>query len=642
MTSTSTLTSLAILSVYVNQDSNYLEYLNPFILHVLIEERPDPVKSDVVSRHLRDHFGLEIPYQTVETVLKRMARHNVIGRQNYVYRITGELPDPGITAKADGVKRQIDSVVSALLEYSQNGIKPFASTEHAVAAICSFLSSFDVTCLRAALQETAIPSIGRTHKTDIVQVSEFVQHLQRSSPVLFHNFLVLLQGNMLANALLCPDLHDAPPTFENVDFYFDTPLLIPLLGLEDDSRLSAMRELIVLLAKLGGKAFAFSHTLRELQRVIASAANKLNSPDGRGRIIREARERGTGKAELVRIADKLEEELAGLAVDIEDTPQHIVDLQIDESAFEDVLKDEVSYSNNPNAILHDINSVRSIYAIRGQKPALSLENASAVLVTSNNAFANAAWRYGQQHESSRDVSVVITEFSLANLAWLKAPMNAPDIPKTQLLAFSFAALMPSRKLLDKFMTEIDRLESSGSIAARDHQLLRSSQLVNSELMHLTLGEDTALTSETVMQTLKRVTGEIRKEETAKIVKEEEAHRATQASLSTQVTQNKAMREIICRRCFRIANIIAWTVTSTLGAVFLAGLYQEIGMNSPLSTEGRIVIAFFAVYVAVPVGNLFFNFTFLNFHRKLQNGLFTRLLQRESQALGVQVSDFDCE
>ena len=227
-TTTSTLTSLAILNVYVNQGLNYLDYLLPFILHVLIEHRPDPVKSDVISSLIHNQFGLEIPYPTVEIVLKRISRRYAVKRENHLYRITGDLPDPQIATKARAVKGQIDSVVTELVQYSQNGIKPFTSSEQAMVAIGTFLSSFDVTCLRAALRETVIPKLEGNHTSDMVQVSEFVQHLQRTSPMLFQNFLVLLQGNMAANALLCPDLQYAPPRFQSVQFYLDTPLLIRL------------------------------------------------------------------------------------------------------------------------------------------------------------------------------------------------------------------------------------------------------------------------------------------------------------------------------------------------------------------------------------------------------------------------------
>ncbi len=642
MASTSTLTSLAMLSVYVNEGLDYLEFLRPFILQVLIEQRPDPVKSNSVSDLLLEHFGLQIPYQTVELVLKRISRDNAISKENHIYRISGEIPDPRIATNISSAKGQIDSVVNELISFSQTGIKPFTSFDLAVEAICRFLASFDVTCLRAALSDTAIPKLEGKHTSDIVQVSEFVQHLQRSSPTVFQNFSVLLQGNMAANALLCPDLHDAPPTFENVGFYLDTPLLIPLLGLEEDSRRSAMLELIELLKKLGGMLLVFSHTLQELYGVVASVANYLNSTKGRGPIVIEARKRGTGRAELLLFAEKLEEELAGVGVHVEETPRYEESSQIGESVFEDVLKDEVKYYNNPNAIVYDINSVRSIYALRGNMAATSLEKASAVLVTSNSAFAKAAWNYGQQYESSQDVSVAITDFSLANLAWLKAPMRASNIPKSQLLAFSYAALVPNSGFLDKFMAEINRLESKGEVSVRDLQLLRSSPQAIPEVMHLTLGEDKALTGETLIQTINRVTQEIKKEEAAKTVEEQEAHRETQASLSMQVTQNKTILDNIYRRCLRNARIMAGTATTLMVVVFLVGLCAEITNVSSHLIIRRIIIFCSAVYLLLSAGNMLCNFNFLIFHNGLQKYLFNRLLQREAKAIGVPLSDFDSE
>ena len=131
--------------------------------------------------------------------------------------------------------------------------------------------------------------------------------------------------------------------------------------------------------------------------------------------------------------------------------------QIDEAAFEEILEDEVSYYN-PRAKEYDINSVRSIYVIRGKKPAPSVEKAQTIFVTSNSGFARAAWEYGQQFDASRNVSSVISDFTLANIAWLKAPIGAPTVPVTQLLAFSYAALEPSRELLGRYLKEIDRLE----------------------------------------------------------------------------------------------------------------------------------------------------------------------------------------
>ena len=383
--STATLTSLAILKVNVDQGRDYLDYLRPFILQVLVDYKPDPITNSVVTGYIGEKFGLVIPERTVEIVLKRISRNHAIERKEHVYRITGDLPDPQIAVKQDKAKRQIDAVVSGLQQFSQDGRKPIRDLEHAVVAICAFLAMFDVTCLRAYLRGTAIPQLEGTHHTDIVLVSDYVQHVQRTDPERFNSFLMLVQGHMLANALLCPDLQNVSPTYRELTFYLDTPLLVQRLGLEGESKQNATRELIDLLTKLGGKVVAFSHSREELYGVLLGAAANVDSPNGRGLIVREGRKRGTTRSDLLLLAESIDDKLHKCGVRVEDTPRYNEAFQIDETIFEQFLDDEVSY-RNPRAKEYDSNSVRSIYAIRGNKPAHSLEKSRAVFVTSNAAF----------------------------------------------------------------------------------------------------------------------------------------------------------------------------------------------------------------------------------------------------------------
>ena len=501
--STNTLTSLAILKVNIDQGRDYLSYLDPFILQVLVDHRPDPVTDEVVSRYIREQFGLEIPERTVQLVLKRMSRNRLLTKADRVFRISNDLPDPQITAKQREAERRIRALSFGLCQFSQDTSRLISNPEDAVIAMCAFLAEFDIACLRSYLRGSAIPQLDGYHGSDIVLVSEYIQHVEQAEPEQFKNFLILLQGHMLANALMCPDLQNVLSNYRNVVFYLDTPLLVQRLGLEGEVKQAAVRELISLLNRLKGRVATFSHSCEELQRVLQGTASHLDSSDARGLIIVEARKNGTTKSDFLLLAESIEDKLGEVDIEVVGTPPYFKNFQIDETVFENVLSDEVGYVN-PRAKEYDINSVRSIYAIRGNRSALSLEKSQAVFVTSNTDFAKAAWHYGQRFEASRDVSSVISDFSLANAAWLKAPLGACDIPKTRLLAFSYAALQPSYKLLNRFMAEIDKLQNQGKITARDHQLLRSSPLVNEELMHLTQGNDSSLTAQTITQTLERV------------------------------------------------------------------------------------------------------------------------------------------
>lgn len=635
--SSATLTSLAMLKVHIDQGKDYLDYLRPFILQVLVDQKLDPVTDRNVRDHIRAQFGLEIPERAVQVVLKRLSRDFPLEKREGVYRITGALPNPGIIEEKSKAERHIQAVVSGLTEFSKGTVKEFTISDEAVTAICAFLAEFNIPCLRAYLRGTAIPTIDGKRDSDIVRVSEYVLHLQKTDPERFDSFMIMVQGHMLANALLCPDLQNAPKTYNDVTFYLDTPLLVRRLGLEGEPKRAAIESLIGLLRNLGATVGTFSHSRDELERVLKGAAQNVDARDGRGAIVIEARRNGTTKSDLLLLAGQLDEKLAQAMIEVKDTPRYIADFQIDEKAFEKALGDEVAYFN-PRAKEYDINSVRSIYVLRKGSSPRNVERSRGVLVSSNSGFSRAAFEYGLRHEESREVSSVITDFSLANMAWLKAPMGAPSLPTTEILAFSYGALQPSKELLSKYLLEIDKLEKQGKITANDHQLLRSSTLAQEELMRLTLGDEGALTEETVTETLRRVSSEIRKEETGKLTAEQEAHRKVQDELASERAKKKKIQERLYWRCRRKARIFAWFLSVFIGLLLMAGLAAGLGLRSSNQILGWLLTAGVGVVLLLTLGNLIMGSTVQGLHERVQQRCLKWLIKREAIVIGLNLED----
>ena len=640
--STATLTSLAILRVTVDHKGDYLNYLRPFILQVLCDHKPCEFSGSDISKYIRDQFGLEIPERTIGIVLKRIARQYSIKRESGKYRMSGELPDPGIRQRRAAAERHIAAVLWGLQRFSEETINPIDNDEDAVSAICAFLSEFDVTCLRAYLRGTAIPNLDGRHTTDVVLVSDYVRHMQRTDPGRFDSFLILVKGHMLANALLCPDLQNAPATYRNVIFYLDTPLLVKRLGLEDKLKEEAISALIDLLIKLGGRVAAFSHSCDELQRVVRGAADYLDTHEGRGAIVLEAKKRGTTRADLLLFADSIEDKLEQVGIKVEPTPPYKKDFQINEELFEQMLEKEESHRHNPEGKRFDINSARSIYVLRGGRLVQSVEKARAVFVTSNAAFARAAWKYDRHFEPSQNVSSVMPDFSLANTAWLKAPMGAHQIPTTQLLAFSYAALEPSDEFLSKFLAEIDKLERSGEITERDHQLLRSSVRAIPEVMHITLGVESALTKETVTQTLERVSSEIKREESNKLMSEQKAHQKIRDELDIQETQISEVRSNIYWRCRRTASNLARVFSIGLAILLASCLIAGLGLLPKAMVPAWLLIGSSVTLALAAFANLLVGATVRRLHERIQGKCLTWLLKREEKALGIALNEFNTD
>ncbi len=638
---TSTLTSLALLKVTIDQRRDYFDYLRPFILQVLLDPRALDITDHTVAQQIEEQFGLVIPQRTVQLVLKRLSHSYPISRKEGAYQITGDLPDPHITERQAEAEQHIEHILNSLEEFSQSTLHPLNAVQEAVDAVLAFLAEFDISCLRSYLRGTAIPSTQDGHSTSIVLVSDFVRHIKDVRPELFQSFLVLVQGHMLANALLCPDLNRVTQDYRHVTFYLDTPLLVQRLGLEGSAKEAAAHDLIDLLLRLKAKVVAFEHSVDELRSVVLGAADHIDSPAGRGAIVVEARRRGTTRSDLLLFAESIETRLQNASIEVEETPKYIAKFQIDEKAFESVLDDWVGYRNQ-RAKIYDINSVRSIYTIRARHQAPTIEQSKGVLVTTNHSFASAAWNFGQQHESSRDVSSVITDFTLANTAWLKAPLGAPNIPTTQLLSFAYAALEPSDELLDKYMAEIDKLETGGSLSVRDLELLRSSPRVYPELMGYTLGDDMAVRPESITQISNRISEQIRAEETDKLVEEQKAHRITQEALSDERKERGDLIANLYWRCQRKAKMQAWVIslclTTIVVALMVVGLLAERQVIPQFATAAWPIVGISAVLTILAILNLVLGLSVRGFHGWIQKRIAQRLLDSESMSLGINLDE----
>lgn len=636
--SSTTLVSLAILKVQMDRGNDYLDHLQPFVLQVLADHEADSITPSFVYQSIREQFGLEIPQPTITLVLNRVARRLPVTKSHGAYRITGTIPDPDLVSKQASARRHIDAVLEGLREFSISTAKPLSTNEDAVTAICSFFQRFSIPCLRSYLRDTAIPTIKRHTNSDIVLVANYVQYLRRTSPERFESFLVMLQGHMLANALTRPDLSTAKAHYRSVIFYFDTPLLVQLLGAEGDAKRAAIGDLLTLLHRLRGRTAAFAHSLDELHTVLEGAAEHVNSPDGRGAVVLEARRRDTSRSDLLLLSRLAEDRLADLGIEVLPTPPHIDTFQIDEEVFERVLDDGVGYWN-PRAKQYDIDSVRSIFTIRGDSAARDLERARAVLVTSNSAFAKAAWGYGQQYEGFHDVSSVITDFSLANMAWLKVPMGAIGVPTTQLLSYSYAALQPSRRLLDRYMDEIDKLEARGDVPERALLLLRSSPKVYDELTRLTLGDDGALTEKTLSEIHAHIADEVKKEETAKLAAEQRAHRRTQEALHEHQAREVQRVETIYWRCANRARCLARAFWYSVGAVCVAGTLGSVGVGTNNSIMAAALAISCLVLPLVALANLLTGSTVAKWSNRIETWAHEWLFAREARRGGVDLHQF---
>lgn len=638
MNNATTLSSIAMLKVNIDSGKDYLEYLRPYVLQVLVDSPPDVVTDASVALLINEICGLVIPKRTIQILLRRLAKDGCLSRENGIYTIVGKLPISSNLSIKSEAERKISIINKELSKFAKESAGRNITEEEASECLVAFLSKFSIPCLKSYLRGTTLPSGTGHNDWQVRLVGQFVSELTLKIE-LFDNFMTLVQGNMLANALLCPDLNSVSNSYDDVVFYFDTPLLIQLLGLDGEQEKQAIEEVVNLVQRLNGTVAYFNHTFDELYNSIIISADYIDSPKGRGTIVNEARKSGRSKSDLLLMAEHAANSLAAFKIHSVQAPLYDEKnhkFEISEQVFGAVLDDAVNY-HNPRAKEYDIQSVRSIYVLRKGNSPVSIEKSRAVLVTNNSGYAKAAYEYGKKFEQSREISAVITDFSLANTAWLKAPQGAPSLPRKEVLAFAYAMLRPTNDFWDKVLDEAEKLELNGTISARDHQLLRSNHHVQNELMKLTLGDDAALTETSIKETLRRVTEEIRTEDAIKLQQSEDKRAFLAKELEDKIAKEEVIKEKIYWRCDKRAKREALAISALIWFMQLAVALFGLVKIPEGSKFGWVMIAVGVFSGVIRIAGAYFDIKPLNVFFKYKEWRRSWLERREYEYLSIDRS-----
>lgn len=571
-----------MLRVHAEYGRNYLDYLIPFITNVLRVVK-GAISDDEVQSLVRTKFGLNVPIHACNLVLRRLAKKGCLIREHGNFTINRPLPEDDIDARLVEGQRDQVAIVSALLRHSSTRHGVNWSPNDAENALVAYLGRFSLEFMRSFSKGTTLPRIDESEASHFV-VSTFLAEMLTSDLSLFERVAKLVKGHMLANALLCNDLESIQKKFGGVTFYLDTPFIMRLLRFWGDAAYRAAEELISLLRQLDGKIAIFEHTIVEVFQVLTFTEDHVNDPKlSDHKMLASLRREGIGSADLAMIRGTFDRFLEGMKVERRQAPHYDEKHQIDETLLENAIRDEIHYSKE-KALQHDINSIRSIFALRKSHHPLRIEDAAAVFVTTNGDLAQAAFTYGRHYESASEVTTVITDFSLANIAWLKAPMSAPDLPMMELMAECYAAMDPSPQLWGKFINEADKMKEDGRISPEDHEILRHSPVTRDQLMNLTLGADEALSGGTIQEVLERTKASLTEAKNLEIDEERQRHTATLLREQGLRESQSNLEKRLARGASMTGTTIKWIVFAGVFIIIALALVCAAGYMKPDNGE----------------------------------------------------------
>lgn len=597
----STLASYAILKVNWEQPERK-DYLDNFVLIVAeaIRHLPDNIISlkDLQTK-INSMFGLEIPQNTINSLLKRVKKQGYIKVDHGVYtKDEYELDKLNFSKIEQSVRQSYESLLGGLVQFVSEKYNESWTANEAENALEEYLQENQVRLLNDIINRE-ISSI--EVKTQYI-VAKFIEHLQilQSSELDFLE--TIIKGNLLANSIFLTEPSTYQRKFSNTMIFLDTSLVIYALGYAGEPRKWPVLELINLLKNYGANLAVFRHSYDEIVGILSACSEVFRRrafEDSYGPSIEYFIEHGYSETDIMMFIRNLETDLANLGLSIVDKPDYDDHKNIiDEEAYCQYLKENIYYSKE-RPLERDKDSIAAIFRLRKGQTYIYLEECRALFVTSNTGLAYSTRDYFEFNYKPGTASLAITDYELTNLVWLKDPTLSPNLPRRRLIATSYAAVQPSDSLWSKYLQTIKGLEEKGELSNDQYFILRHSIQAKSELMEKTRGNEEVFTEGTIDEILNSVVGRIRAEDIEKLNSEMQAkrealqkfesEREVRIKLQEEIEQNKNnRREKINNRAEKLTK---WSIVvlNIFFSILLGYLTYAISPLGPLNIDPNNVI-----------------------------------------------------
>lgn len=508
------LASLAILRInWDTQQQSWIDNFVPFVTECLrIPDAPSLEVGDV-QRALGDQFGLNVPAGALRTILRRAVRRGLATQEDGRFAVVPDaLVDDGLQRQRQDALRQQAALLDKLRQFASREYQRDLAREEAEQALLAYVEELALPLLRTMLGAATFEPAPQDQGDHYI-VSAFIAGLVERDPQGFEYLETVVKGSMLASSLYLGDLGAVNQRFQQVTVYFDTPFLLDALGYAGKEIAQPALELLGLVRDLGARLACFGHTVTELQGVLGGIANGLRNPRRRAaltlsRVEEHFVHEGLGPSDIEVFLNTVERDLRTLGINLSPTPRYEEHLGVDELALEDLLQAEVGYQNQ-YARRHDLDALTAIWRLRHGQAQRRLETCRAIFVTTNAPLVRAARRFFAAGYDGFTWPLAVLDHDLATLAWLKRPLQAPDLPRKQIIADCYAALRPEGRLWARYLEEIEALRHRGELSNDHFVALRYSVDARRALMDTTLGDPEAISGTTVHAVLSATLGSIR-------------------------------------------------------------------------------------------------------------------------------------
>ena len=616
--------SLAIIKTHwENNKSDYIDNFIPFTGALLNEKKYNEIDFDVFQADFRERYGLFIPINALVTIFNRAKKNGLVYRdQGKIFAKHENLSQYDFSLSSSSTERKFKNLINAIKDYSKKSYEIELEDEEIESALLSFLKEHDLDILFAAKDKSVLPEVKSSKKIKYV-ISTFSIHVYENDPQLFQFLLDISVGHALSGAILYSEFNSFSGKLKSLNIYFDTPILLGLMGFNGKYKKKSIEELISILNDEGANLFLLKTTRGEVDSILSDCHKWLEKGsydlEKSSRILRYCHRNGISATDVERKILNLDSFLANrnvISTEVPDYSQqkHVIDEnQLEETILStyrsiiDNFDDELA--DKKGTISRDVKVLSGIYRFRqGYKPK-TIKDSKALFITTNTALAFASRRFESSHNGTGfTIPTCLTDVFLGTVIWLQSPQKVEAINSKRFVADCYAAIQPGESLIKKYLAEIEKLKEEKRIDNDEYYLLRSHRASLNLLESKTMGDPDAFDASSTEEILDNIVESIRYKESQKLKEEIDEHTKTKDQLAEEQERIGRLESSLDRKSERIAKQVGKFIFGLVTILIAFGIYVNLFPESFELNKTSKTILWFVIGI-VTLLNLLTGFNF---------------------------------
>lgn len=455
-----------------NDTRDMLDCLLPFLTHCLKKQAGNQLDLEKLKEEIEDSFQLTIPTFAFPQFLKRAERQKLVRYNKLVGQyIVAEITELSTTDDTRSLSGDFDRLSVALDNYADSiGLSQPLTRANWTDVLIDFLKSGQEEGV-VGVAKLGTAMIGNPQTLDARVAAQFVHDTHASDIKLFDSIVNVFTGVLIEDFIACVQDFGPNTDFRGVTLYYDTSILLRLLGCSGKILKTATLEMHQTLQDAGCSMFYFEHNESEMRGIFEAILHKVDYHHAVVGETGHALSHGEITVATLRDIEASYSILLGQLGIYGDHERYAhkdtaARHQIDERGFEaflrnEALKKKVNYSSNN--LENDARSLASIMHLRAGRHAQSLTAIKYAFITANSFLSRTARRFVSdkfyENKGWNYAAPFLTDEQITTYVWLLTQRQLkPENVSQELLANCYEAIQPDVDWTERFFSKIRDLD----------------------------------------------------------------------------------------------------------------------------------------------------------------------------------------